>query len=437
MDNRTSQGLEYYKLSGVRVTDREPLGRGSYATVLELEYMGLKCAGKKIHEVLLEQGGASYSVRRFEEECCLLSQVRHPNVVQFLGVHFQHGVPTPILVMEFLPTNLASCIEKYGILAKEISYSILYDVALGLHYLHSQTPPIIHRDLSANNVLLTPYMTAKIGDLGVARILNLTPLQLSHLTQTPGTPAYMPPEVMVANPKYNECLDVFSYGILMIHMFSGTWPEPQIGQNQIVEDNHLIPVTEAERREVFLRKVGNDHPLMDLILRCINNNAQARAKTTEIVERLKDMVLQFEGSLAFDDRLKMFSRIQDQDQEIRALTENLEITGSDNTKLKKEIRDIRISLNLTKEQLNLKEQDLDLERSLREKHCLQITAKKQALKKKNEIISKLSDQLTTAREYLSSEQQVSVIKLLYKTTCHSTRICRMFEGRAFASCKCS
>ena len=181
-------GLDPYKLTGVRVTDRE-LGQGSYATVLELEYMGLKCAGKQIHDLLLRQGDASYTVRRFEEECRLLSQVRHPNIVQFLGVYFQQRVQAPILVMEFLPTNLTSCIEHYGILPKEISYSILHDVSLGLCYLHSQTPPIIHRDLASNNVLLTPNMTAKISDLGVARIL-----QVSHMTQAPGTPAYMPPD---------------------------------------------------------------------------------------------------------------------------------------------------------------------------------------------------------------------------------------------------
>ena len=168
--------------------------------------MGLKCAGKKIHELLLRQGDDSYTVRRFEEECRLLSQVRHPNIVQFLGVYFQQGVRAPILVMEFLPTNLTSCIEQCGILLKEISYSILHNVALGLCYLHSQTPPIVHRDLSSNNVLLTPNVRAKISDLGVARILNLTPLQVSHMTQTPGTPAYMPPEVMVAIPNMTQVL---------------------------------------------------------------------------------------------------------------------------------------------------------------------------------------------------------------------------------------
>ena len=421
-ENGTFSGMEPYQLCEVTMTNKE-LGHGSYATVLELEYMGLKCAGKKIHEVLLRQGDDSYTVRRFEEECRLLSKVRHPNVVQFLGVHFQQGVPTPILVMEFLPTNLASCIAKQPdqIFPKEMSYSILYDVALGLHYLHSQTPPIIHRDLSANNVLLTPNMTAKISDLGVAKILNLTPLQRSERsehTQTPGTPVYMPPEVMVADPKYNESLDVFSYGILMIHIFSGSWPEPQVGPIVVNSDNNLILVTEAERREVFLRKVGNDHPLMDLILRCINNNAEVRAKTIEIVQRLKEMVLQLGASFAFADRCKMLSCIKDQDQEIRALKDNLKITGSENTKLKREIRDIKMSLTLTKEQLNLKEQDLDVERSLQEKHCLEITAKKQALLKKNDNISKLNDQLTTVREYLSSEEQVSVtVRILLYLTC--------------------
>ena len=310
-------GFDPYKLTGVRVTDRE-LGHGSYATVLELEYMGLKCAGKKIHELLLRQGDATYPVRRFEEECRLLSRVRHPNIVQFLGVHFQEGVRTPILVMEFLPTNLTSCIERYGILPKEISYSILHDIALGLCYLHNQTPAIIHRDLSSNNVLLTPNMTAKVSDLGVARILNLTPLQVSHMTQTPGTPAYMPPEVMVASPKYDTSVDVFSYGIMMIHMFSGHWPEPQIGPNR-TEGGKLIPVTEAERRVVFFKAIESDHPLMDLIHNCINNDPQVRPHTIEIVRRVNEIATQFPSF--FTDRLEMLQHIESVEEEKRTLIE--------------------------------------------------------------------------------------------------------------------
>ena len=367
----TFTGFDPYRLNGVTVTDRE-LGHGSYATVLELEYMGLKCAGKKIHELLLRQGGESYTVRRFEEECRLLSQVRHPNVVQFLGVHFQHRVPAPILVMEFLPTNLTSCIDRYGFLPKEISYSILLDVALGLCYLHRQTPSIIHRDLSSNNVLLASNMTAKISDLGVARILNLTPLQVSRMTETPGTPAYMPPEVMIANPKYDTSIDEFSYGILMIHIFSGRWPVPQVGQTRI-ENEQLVPVTEAERREVFLRAIGNDHPLMDLIFKCINNDPRCRAHASEIVERMTAITLQFPASFA--NRLEMLRQIEDLIEEKRALREegeaekrrkDEEILTLQNEAKKKDNENVRLNLVLSSEveQLKLEVRDLNAQNHL-------------------------------------------------------------------------
>ena len=481
----TFTGFDPYRLNGVTVTDQD-LGHGSYATVLELEYMGLKCAGKKIHELLLRQGGASYTVRRFQEECRLLSQVRHPNVVQFLGVHFQQRVPAPILVMESLHTNLTFCNDQYGILPKVISYSILHDVALGLYYLHRQTPPIIHRDLSSNNVLLASNMTAKISDLGVARILNLTPLQVSRMTETPGTPAYMPPEVMIANPKYDTSIDEFSYGILMIHLFSGRWPEPQVGQTHI-ENEQLVPVTEAERREVFLRAIGNDHPLMDLILRCINNDPRRRAHASEIVERMTAIVLQFPASFA--NRLEMLRQIEDLIDEKRALREegeaenqqkDEEILKLQNEAKEKDNENVRLNLVYSSEveQLKLEVQDLnaqnqlltamkeadvtelktkvaafkyennefereiaaltnekqqleiEISRSVTERNALkhevstlegetsrktatvernesELKAKTRVVEEKEAIISGMREQLTKAREYLSSKQQVS------------------------------
>ena len=318
MSGSNFEGFTPYKLSGVKANGRE-LGRGSYATVLELDYMGLKCAGKKIHSQLLVQGDASYAFIRFQEECRLLSQVRHPNIVQFLGVYFQQDEIAPILVMEFLPTNLTSCIEQYGILSKGISYSILHDVALGLCYLHNQTPPIIHRDLSSNNILLTPNMTAKISDLGVARILNMTPLQVSRMTQTPGTPAYMPPEVMIANPKYDMSIDVFSFGVLLIHIFSGKWPEPELGPNQIdQETDRLVPVSEAEQRETLLKSIGHDHPLMDLILKCIDNNPKNRPPSSNVVESIKEMMSMY-SSASFPNRLDMLACIEEYEEEKRLL----------------------------------------------------------------------------------------------------------------------
>ena len=291
--------------------------------VLRLEYRGLKCAGKQLYPVLYEQGVGD-TVRRFEEECRLLAQMRHPNIVQFIGVYFEEGSRVPILVMEFLPSTLARCIDTYGVLPEEVSYSIIHDVALGLYHLHSQTPPIIHRDLSANNVLLTPNMTAKISDLGVARILNLTPQQMSRMTSTPGTPAYMPPEAMRANPRYDARMDEFSYGILMIHVLCGRWPLPvcEAARPDPRNPDQLIPVSEADRREEYLRDIGNAHPLMDVILRCVSNNPVRRARAAKIIQRMTDMVHQFPPSFA--DRVEVLQGIRVDATEKGSLREEIE-----------------------------------------------------------------------------------------------------------------
>ena len=73
-------GFGTYELTVVQVTDRE-LGHGCYATVLELEYMGLKCAGKKIHELLLNQGDISYTLHRFEKN--VIYSVKYATPISF------------------------------------------------------------------------------------------------------------------------------------------------------------------------------------------------------------------------------------------------------------------------------------------------------------------------------------------------------------------
>ena len=301
-------GFESYRLNGVQLTEDE-FGRGSYAVVLRLEYRGLKCARKQLYPVLYEQGVGD-TIRRFEEECRLLAQMRHPNIVQFIGVYFEEGSRVPILVMEFLPTTLARCIDTYGVMPVEISYSILYNVALGLYHLHSHTPPIVHRDLSANNVLLASNMTAKISDLGVARILNLTPRQMSRMTSTPGTPSYMPPEAMRANPRYDASIDQFSYGILMIHILSGRWPLPLREPVCVNPENRaqLLAVSEAERRDEYLRDIGNTHPLMDLILRCVSNDPQQRATAPQMIQQMEHMTR--DSPPAFANRVEMLQQIR-------------------------------------------------------------------------------------------------------------------------------
>ena len=347
------KGLESYVLSGVAVTDQK-LGTGSYAAVFKVDYMGLKCAGKKIHKNLLGQEAnvMSYTVRRFKDECQILSQVRHPNIVQFLGVFLQQGDHIPILVMEYLPLNLDQCLDKHS-LPNQMKYSILRDVALGLHYLHSQRSPIVHRDLSSNNVLLTSNMTAKISDLGVARILNLSLQKITRLTKAPGTPTFMPPEAMVAEPKYDTSVDIFSYGILMIHVLSGKWPEPQLGQTRI-EGGKLVPVSEAERRDTFLEVIGIDHPLMDLILKCIDNNPEIRANTCDIVSRLVKTVQQH--PIPFTSELDMMDYIRKLQEKNEALEKKCKNTLM--LEQAKQMREMILKLERKQEEDQIKVQTL-------------------------------------------------------------------------------
>ena len=284
--------LQQYTLQGVRETGDE-LGRGSYAAVYTVQYKGLTCAAKKLHQALYEQG-MGYAARRFQEECAILSRLRHPNIVQFLGVYHQPGSILPALVMEYLPMTLAQCLDEYGVLPNEIGYSVIKDVALALSYLHQHSPPVIHRDLSANNVLLTPGMTAKISDLGVAKILDLNPSQMRTMTQTPGTQCYMPPKALVPRPRYSTKVDVFSFGVLMVHLFSGQWPFPT--EAVIVDpqdDSRVIPQTETDRRQEYLDAIARDHPLMNLMLGCLHNSPARRPEAVEILTQVSRVAAQF------------------------------------------------------------------------------------------------------------------------------------------------
>ena len=198
--------LKQFELDGIMQVNPSDdmdydLGHGSYGFVVEMSYRGLKCADKKFYRDLYCHGNVDARERmitRCYEECLLLCSLSHPNIVQFLGITLERDNPLPLLVMEFVPFTLSTLLEKEGILPEDISYGILVDVSMGLCYLHGRKPTIIHRDLSANNILLTSEMKAKIADLGVAKILNTTPAN----SKCPGTVTYMPPEALIDNPEY-------------------------------------------------------------------------------------------------------------------------------------------------------------------------------------------------------------------------------------------
>ena len=150
-----------------------------------------------------------------------MSRLRHPNITQFLGVCFlSKGQTLPHLVMEKLEASLHSLLESVPRLPLSVRVSWLEGVCYGLNYLHSRTPAVIHRDLTASNVLLTSSLVAKITDVGNSRIIELAPGQVATFTKQPGTVVYMPPEALNETHRYGPQIDVFSFGHLALFTFT-------------------------------------------------------------------------------------------------------------------------------------------------------------------------------------------------------------------------
>ena len=192
-----------------------------YLTFAQVMYQHRVCAGKKLHETLIDVGneGVGEVVRKYLQECQLMSSLRHPNITQFLGLCFLPGTQLPLLVMERLETSLDDLLEHMPNLPLSLKRSVLEDVASGLLYLHNMQPaPIIHRDLTSKNVLLTSSLVAKITDMGNSRIVCARPGRMARtLSNYPGTVVYMPPEAQDDQHHYGPPLDVFSFGHLSLY----------------------------------------------------------------------------------------------------------------------------------------------------------------------------------------------------------------------------
>lgn len=278
----------------------EEIGRGAYGEVVVVRVNGLRCASKRLHPALLDSlpFEINHVARRFIDECQYLSKLHHPNIVQFLGVSFIGDTKIPSIVMELLPTNLSTFLDEYTNVPTYAKHSILYDVAVGLLYLHTRTPPIIHRDLATNNVLLTHGLKAKIADLGVAR--TLPPRTASNAegplqTLAPGNLSYMPPEARQEVPSYDTKLDVFSFGHLIIHVVLQKWPMILDEYYYPYNDDQELRVyrTELQRRQRCLDEIIDySEQLHTLARMCLVDEPAIRPSTVKVVEEMSTIASQ-------------------------------------------------------------------------------------------------------------------------------------------------
>ena len=275
-------------------TGRE-LGSGTYGTVIELKSAGEIVAGKVF------KTSSTVVVNKLYKELDLMIHIHHPNIVQCKGVCFLKNQTMPVLLMERLMFSLHAYLLDpiRSNLAYESKVFILHDVASGLIYLHSCIPAIIHRDLTAKNVLLDSTHTAKIADFGNARIMDLDPEATPEtLSSLPGNREYMPPEAEGGNAKYDSSLDVFSFGHLSLFTIIQSPIHPLLPLTY-TDDKGLHARSEVKRREQYLKKaeqlLGEKRSLVLLVKQCLHNCPAQRPQTAELLTRLQDTPNTLEG----------------------------------------------------------------------------------------------------------------------------------------------
>ena len=229
--------IEFWQVShqDIVVLEHKVLGRGGWGYVAEGRFRGQKVAVKRVYPDILRP----YTIGRVRREISTMAQVRHPNLVLFIAavIDERNG---PMIITEILGVNLRKAYEDKRLDSQGQKLLIYRDVAAALNYLHCHREPIIHRDLSAPNVLLEAMANnrwkAKISDFGSANLVRLA--------TTPGEGAIVytapeafpqPPNSPQPRPPQGPEIDVYSYGILLCEVTVEQFPDPDNFQGMLRE----------------------------------------------------------------------------------------------------------------------------------------------------------------------------------------------------------
>ena len=279
------------------------LGTGTFGKVCKAKCDDLVCAAKMIHPTLIDptvqslQLVASISqehhlpvTESFEQECGFLSTLKHPNIVQYIGMcrDLDSGQGLPVLLMELMDENLTQYLERCSEqpVPYHLQVNICHNVASALSYLHANK--IVHRDICSNNILLAGNgQVTKLCDFG------MTVFDISNrdvLTKCPGTDVYMPPEAVTDDPKYTEKLDVFSFGVVIVQVLTMKWPYPGNRMKYIDDPSAkyaiAVKIPEIERRQSHVNKVDPQHPLLPIALDCLEDKDVKRPTAHQLCDRI-------------------------------------------------------------------------------------------------------------------------------------------------------
>ena len=427
-------------IENVLFTDAK-LGSGSDATVFEVDWNGTVCAAKRLHEILLEDqsvGGVAKLIGNFEAECLTWSKLRHPGVVQFLGVHMDRRSPLPLLVMEKMDTSLRTYLEDHSKEQFPLHQKtfVLRQVTQALAYLHSQNPPLVHHDLSPNNVLLNVVsFVTKVSDFGMIRAIN--PSVLTRKSSIKGTLVFMAPEALHDPPRYNEKLDVFSFGNVVISTLTHEWPNP--GPPTRYNGDQLVGLSELQRREHYVVKFTAQEKQLFLPIarRCLENRPDKRPSSVMLVQELRHIESTLpRGSHVSAPIERLRQQLSTKEEECRQKDETLK-QKDEALKQKDEVIHSKVSVITGKDEAlwRLDEVIRENDETLRvkEEECRQknevIREKNEALKEKDEAL-KEKDEALKEKDIAMRAMQADIQQLRSQNSVlHQQLAAKEAEGR--------
>ncbi|PPD75065.1 hypothetical protein GOBAR_DD27998 [Gossypium barbadense] len=224
------------------------IGRGSSGKVYKVVLSsGEAVAVKKLwgglkkgcDSVDLEKGHAESQVQDdgFQAEVETLGKIRHKNIVKLWCSCTTRDCK--LLVYEYMPNGslgdlLHSC--KSGSLGWPTRYKIIVDAAEGLSYLHHDcVPPIVHRDVKSNNILLDGDFGARVADFGVAKVVDAAGKVAKSMSVIAGSCGYIAPEYAYTL-RVNEKSDIYSFGVVILELVTGRLPiDPEFGEKDLVK----------------------------------------------------------------------------------------------------------------------------------------------------------------------------------------------------------
>jgi len=265
-------------------SDKYIIGSGGYGTVYKAQLQGGRLvAVKKLHpyeEDMSDEKG-------FLSEIEVLTKIRHRSIVKMYG--FCSHPRYKFVIYDYIERGNLSAVLKNEELAKELDWqkrvAIVKDVAQAIFYLHHDcNPPIIHRDITSNNILLDGDFKAYVSDFGIARMLKPDSSNWSELA---GTYGYIAPELSytsVVTTKY----DVYSFGVVVLEIMMGMYPTElqslvSMGQNQELAMEDMVDKrpsspTIVEKKEIAL--------LVEVAFACLQTSPQFRPEMQDVYEKL-------------------------------------------------------------------------------------------------------------------------------------------------------